>query len=827
MIVFLLIVSLAWSGSSLASADSLPQHFAACGTPSDACWENGFHLPGVEGTVYAIAQDSIGNIYAGGNIISAGGIPVNNLAMWNGTTWLDVGGGVTHTNPSWQKVSALAIDVDDNLYVGGVFDYAGSVPANSLAKWTGSAWEAVGGGTNGSVMVIKAVSGGIYVGGYFSQAGNIEANNIAYRDFQTNSWVTLGSGVDDTVYAIEFEPISNSWFVGGDFFTAGGVSAYGIARYIGGGAWEAVGGGLLNLGGSVYTLLRVARDGGGYDLYVGGSFSQVGATVEAHNIARWDGSAWYAVNYGTSGEVKAVLVTASDELIVAGDFSSAGPNPGLAVNNIAVWYADTWSALGDGVGTEDYDEVNALVLSGSEVIAGGDFELTGNQVVNNLARWNGSWASIDGGLGVNNTVDILLADGGSVFVSGPINHFGSLQALGLAKLSASNWSGEGSPAGFYVRALVKDGLTTLYAGGAFTTMGGADASYLASWNGSAWQELAGGTNGYVNALALDDSGKLYVGGEFTIVGAGNLAGHVAMWDGIWHPLGDGLDGNVRVLALDLNGNLYAGGEFNYAGSQFVNHIAMWDGSAWHALDTGVDSAYVETFTFDDENRLYAGGYFAHAGGKLVNGVAMWNGYAWSALGSGMDDGVGALAVDTNGYLYSGGDFETAGSTTVHHLARWDGFTWSALGSGTDSNVFALAVPASDRLFAGGVFKKAGGKPSSYIGTYTFPPPVTAPAPLLTSLTPATAFEGGADFWLTVDGSNFSSRSIVRWDGDPLITTYINSSQLMAFVPAALITAPGTAAVTVYTPAPLGGGSSFSHGVEIVDGFTVFLPTVIR
>ena len=107
----------------------------------------------------------------------------------------------------------------------GTFDQAGSVAARSLAEWNGTIWEEVGGGTNGTVMVIKAVSGGMYVGGTFTQVGGSSANNIVYRDFQTISWVTLGSGVDDTVYAMEFEPISNSWFVGGAFFNAGGVSA--------------------------------------------------------------------------------------------------------------------------------------------------------------------------------------------------------------------------------------------------------------------------------------------------------------------------------------------------------------------------------------------------------------------------------------------------------------------------------------------------------------------------------------------------------------------------------------------------------------------------
>jgi hypothetical protein len=61
----------------------------------------------------------------------------------------------------------------------------------------------------------------------------------------------------------------------------------------------------------------------------------------------------------------------------------------------------------------------------------------------------------------------------------------------------------------------------------------------------------------------------------------------------------------------------------------------------------------------------------------------------------------------------------------------------------------------------------------------------------------------------------------------LIITYVNGSQLKAFVPAAGITDPGTATITVYTPAPLGGGLSNSLSIEIKDSFSVFLPITIR
>ena len=79
---------------------------------------------------------------------------------------------------------------------------------------------------------------------------------------------------------------------------------------------------------------------------------------------------------------------------------------------------------------------------------------------------------------------------------------------------------------------------------------------------------------------------------------------------------------------------------------------------------------------------------------------MWNGYEWSALGSGMDDGVGSLAVDSNGYLYAGGDFATAGGVTANHIARWDGFAWSALGSGTGKRgiMFSKFFPIALNIF---------------------------------------------------------------------------------------------------------------------------------
>jgi hypothetical protein len=81
-----------------------------------------------------------------------------------------------------------------------------------------------------------------------------------------------------------------------------------------------------------------------------------------------------------------------------------------------------------------------------------------------------------------------------------------------------------------------------------------------------------------------------------------------------------------------------------------------------------------------------------------------------------------------------------------------------------------------------------------------------PTPTLASISPASANASGPAFTLTVNGSGFLSGSVIEWNQAPLTTTYVNSQQLTATVPASDLAAPGTAQVAVFNPVP-GGGSS--------------------
>ncbi len=92
-------------------------------------------------------------------------------------------------------------------------------------------------------------------------------------------------------------------------------------------------------------------------------------------------------------------------------------------------------------------------------------------------------------------------------------------------------------------------------------------------------------------------------------------------------------------------------------------------------------------------------------------------------------------------------------------------------------------------------------------------------PAITSLNPAWAVAGDAGFTLTVNGSNFVSDSVVRWNGADLATTHISTTQLSAPITALQIAVVSTASVTVFNVAP-GGGESAATNFPIYGAPTV-------
>jgi hypothetical protein len=160
--------------------------------------------------------------------------------------------------------------------------------------------------------------------------------------------------------------------------------------------------------------------------------------------------------------------------------------------------------------------VSALVLSGSDLYAGGGFTSAGGVSANRIARWNGSvWSAL--GSGMNNSVSVLTVNGGDLYAGGSFTLIGEESVNRIAKWNGSAWSALGTGVNSDVTTLAVSG-GDLYAGGGFTLAGGASANYIAKWNGSTWSNLGSGLSGIVYALAADASGHLFVGGIFTTAG---------------------------------------------------------------------------------------------------------------------------------------------------------------------------------------------------------------------------------------------------------------------------------------------------------------------
>lgn len=83
-----------------------------------------------------------------------------------------------------------------------------------------------------------------------------------------------------------------------------------------------------------------------------------------------------------------------------------------------------------------------------------------------------------------------------------------------------------------------------------------------------------------------------------------------------------------------------------------------------------------------------------------------------------------------------------------------------------------------------------------------------PRPVLSSLAPASRIAGSGAFSLTVNGSDFTVSSTVRYNGAARPTTFVNETQLVAAFSAADVAAVGSVVISVNTPAPGGGNSEF-------------------
>ena len=521
-----------------------------------------------------------GNVYACGFFANADVVTVNNIAYWNESGgWHTMLDGMPVYGQTYLQTMAF---VGDQLYVGGLFMYAGGVLVNNLARWDGAYWNNVGTGTDfPGIYKLYYDGSDLYIGGGFSTINGYPVSHVVRYNTSTNTPTSLGSGLYNvSPYQggpLAMAKLGNDIFMGGNFSGNDSLNAYFIAKWnIPDSKWYALGKGMNS---TVFTISTIPSNPG--EMIVAGQFSRPAGQF-INRIARFSNADWSPLGSGAGNFIYASVSTEHD-LYIAGQLLNAG---GLPVNNIAKWSYDssTWSALGSGL-TGGFT-VNAVVMWKNELYAGGDFTTAGGVSASRIAKWNGSsWSAL--GSGVN----------------------GEVKAIAVSD-------------------------SFLYVGGYFTTAGGTTSNYIARWNGTTWSSLgSGGSNGTdygIHAIATSGN-DVFVGGQFEHAG-GNPALLVAKWNTVtqtWSPLGNGVDyygfpGIVNAIAVSEK-MVYVGGMFNGASGVSVSNVASWNDSTqvWSAMGSGVDNE-IKTLALDGYGKLYVGGIFLNAGVKPSLRFAIWN-----------------------------------------------------------------------------------------------------------------------------------------------------------------------------------------------------------
>jgi hypothetical protein len=187
-----------------------------------------------------------GDLYVVGDFTHAGGVEVSYVARWDGSTWSDVGGGVSMIGGGPTGLRGVDVYLGD-LVIVGCMDFAGGVEAINVARWDGVSWHPVGSGPDPvggplndrqAALAVASYKGLLYVGADFSEAVGDEAEALAVWDGV--SWEAVDNGVEGGGWPFgpqvkDLEVVGGgneaSLLIGGDFSEANREDTDNVARY--------------------------------------------------------------------------------------------------------------------------------------------------------------------------------------------------------------------------------------------------------------------------------------------------------------------------------------------------------------------------------------------------------------------------------------------------------------------------------------------------------------------------------------------------------------------------------------------------------------------
>jgi hypothetical protein len=359
-----------------------------------------------DGFVQAMATFDAGSgpeLVVGGNFSGTNsGVPYTaNIARWNGSEWSALGTGIptefVSAMTTWDGAGG------NRLYVGGRFPTAGGVPANGIAAWDGTQWHSMGDGLTGwqpyvgHMMVWDDGSGEkLYVGGRFNTMDGLNIPLLARWDGET--WEQVGSGLinDNTLFGIESMAVYDdgsgpALYVGGYEFHAPGQPVGNVSKWDGQ-QWTTVG----PLYDGRCTDLCVFDDGNGPGLYrTGNAFWELGY------FARLVGDDWEMVGGGITKDPytnpwpsTSDLCVWDDAIYICGFFNRAGGYQGEGgepCGDIAAWGCPESECPADFDGDGDVDTADLLFLLGAWGTPDGDVDGDNDTDTSDLLALLAAW----------------------------------------------------------------------------------------------------------------------------------------------------------------------------------------------------------------------------------------------------------------------------------------------------------------------------------------------------------------------------------------------------------------------------------------------------
>jgi uncharacterized delta-60 repeat protein len=752
---------------------------------------------GANGTpVWCSAIQPDQKIVIGGNFTAYNGVSRVRIARLNTDGSLD-----TTFNPGTGfdfTVSAVSVQADGKIIVGGDFLTFNGVPAKRMARLNtdGSLDPSFNTGNifddNVGVTLIQP-DGKILVGGMFtfSYPGGLGGDGITRLNSDgtpdQNFHTGLGSNQEEVI-ALALQP-DGKIVVGGKFNDFDGVSRNGIVRLNSNGS--------LDMGFSVGTgfdywvyTLSVQADG---KIIAGGNFTNYNGVAEKY-ITRLNTNGSLDTTFDTgsglfNGHVWATAIQPDGQIIVAGTISVFN---GVATNRILRLNPDGSRDLTftSEIGINLTNAVYSLDLqSDGKIIPSGGFSFAYEGAgKSGITRMNTD-GTIDTGFnpvpGFNNWVyATALQPDQKIIAGGRFKAFNGKERQRIARLNTDGSidlsfdPGPGFAGDVLAVAVQPDG--KIIAGGNFETFNGITRRYIARLNAdgtldATFNPPGSGLSDLVNCIIIQPDGKILIGGEFTNLN-GVARGRVARLntngtlDPTFNPgLGFNQYGDaVYTLSVQADGKVIVGGDFTTFISTTVNRIARLNANgtldASFVSGTGFNvNTEVEATAVQPDGKIIVGGTFSSYNGSAIsrsitrlntdgsidNTFTPGTGFSANAI-------VWSLALQPDGKIIAGGGFSTYNGVARSCIARLntDGTldTLFQVGTGHGATVRSVTIQPDGKILSAGDFTAYNGARRNRIARVLITCPTISPAAVTANVSCSGASDGVID--LTPSGGTF-------------------------------------------------------------------------